>query len=342
MAEPIIRVNNLKKHFAMKKKFLAADRGVVRAVDDVSFAIYQGETFGLVGESGCGKTTVGRTIVRALEPTSGEILLKLGDSRQVDLARLTRAELRPLRRHIQMIYQDPYSSLSPRMTVKEIVAEPARISGTMKGEELDDRVATLLEEVGLKPQHMTRYPHAFSGGQRQRIGIARSLILGPKFIVADEPVSALDVSVQAQILELLIKLRNEFNLSFLFISHDLSVVKYICDRVGVMYVGKLFELADKNELFARPRHPYTAALLGAIPDLDPEKRTGMDVLPGEVADASAPPSGCYFHPRCEHARERCKTDTPAFRDIQDNVTDGERPHYVACHFAEELDLGVSY
>lgn len=319
----------------MTSGFFGKNRGVVRAVEDVSFDIAKGETFGLVGESGCGKTTIGRTILRALEPTGGQIILNL-DDKEVDLSTMKRRELRPFRSEIQMIFQDPYSSLSPRMTVKEIISEPAKINGLYEQAELDELVAQLLLEVGLRPQHLTRYPHAFSGGQRQRIGIARSLIVRPRFIVADEPVSALDVSVQAQILELMIKLREEFNLSYLFISHDLSVVRYICDRVGVMYVGRLMELADTETLFEAPKHPYTAALLSAIPNLDPTKRDATEILPGEVADPSAPPSGCYFHPRCKYAQDICKTQRP---ELKDTTQKGQPEHKAACHFAGELGLG---
>jgi peptide/nickel transport system ATP-binding protein len=334
MSDTLLRVQNLTKHFTMTSGFFGKNRGVVRAVEDVSFDIAKGETFGLVGESGCGKTTIGRTILRALEPTGGQIFLNL-DEKEVDLSTMKRRELRPFRNEIQMIFQDPYSSLSPRMTVKDIISEPAKINGLYEQAELDDLVGQLLLEVGLKPQHLTRYPHAFSGGQRQRIGIARSLIVRPRFIVADEPVSALDVSVQAQILELMIKLRKEFNLSYLFISHDLSVVRYICDRVGVMYVGRLMELADTETLFKTPKHPYTAALLSAIPSLDPTKRDATEILPGEVADPSAPPPGCYFHPRCKYARDICKTQRPELKDTTQN---GQPEHKAACHFAGELGL----
>lgn len=335
MTQPLLEVEGLKTYFDMKKGFLGRAEGVVRAVDDVSFTIDAGETFGLVGESGCGKTTIGRTLLRAIDPTEGTVMFRPDDRREYDLATLSRKGLREVRREMQIIYQDPYSSLSPRMTVKEIVAEPARIAGTIPADEIDDRVASLLREVGLGPQHMTRYPHAFSGGQRQRIGIARSLILGPRFIVADEPVSALDVSVQAQILELLISLRAQYDLAYLFISHDLSVVRYLSDRVGVMYVGKLIEVADKDRLFESPKHPYTEALLGAIPSLDPAQRDMGSILGGEVADASNPPTGCYFHPRCPYAREECARVRPELRNV---ARAGEQEHLVACHFSEELEL----
>jgi peptide/nickel transport system ATP-binding protein len=335
MTKPLMEVRGLKTYFDIKKGFLGRATGVVRAVDDVSFDINAGETFGLVGESGCGKTTIGRTLLRAVDPTAGTVMFRPGENREYDLASLSRHGLREVRTEMQIIYQDPYSSLSPRMTVKEIVAEPARIARTVPADEIDDRVASLLREVGLGPQHMTRYPHAFSGGQRQRIGIARSLILGPKFIVADEPVSALDVSVQAQILELLISLRKQYNLAYLFISHDLSVVRYLSDRVGVMYVGKLIEVGEKDRLFESPQHPYTEALLTAIPSLDPAQRDKGAILGGEVADASNPPSGCYFHPRCPYARDVCSVERPRLRNV---AGEGEQEHLVACHFSEELDL----
>jgi peptide/nickel transport system ATP-binding protein len=335
MSNALLRVRNLKKHFDMTQGFFSRSRGVVRAVEDVSFDIMRGETFGLVGESGCGKTTIGRTILRALEPTDGQILLTLGEGQEMDLATMNRRDLRTVRKEVQMIFQDPYSSLSPRMTVKEIISEPAKISGLYNAAELDELVEQLLVDVGLKPQHLTRYPHAFSGGQRQRIGIARALTVRPSFIVADEPVSSLDVSVQAQILELMIGLKEEFNLSYLFISHDLSVVRYICDRVGVMYVGRLMELTDTETLFEEPKHPYTAALLSAIPSLDPTKRDATEILPGEVADPASPPSGCYFHPRCKHARDICGSQRP---ELKNTSRSDEPEHLVACHFAGELSL----
>jgi peptide/nickel transport system ATP-binding protein len=335
MSNALLRVRNLKKHFDMTQGFFSRSRGVVRAVEDVSFDIMRGETFGLVGESGCGKTTIGRTILRALEPTDGQILLTLGEGQEMDLATMNRRDLRTVRNEVQMIFQDPYSSLSPRMTVKEIISEPAKIGGLYNAAELDELVEQLLVDVGLKPQHLTRYPHAFSGGQRQRIGIARALTVRPSFIVADEPVSALDVSVQAQILELMIGLKEEFNLSYLFISHDLSVVRYICDRVGVMYVGRLMELTDTETLFEEPKHPYTAALLSAIPSLDPTKRDATEILPGEVADPASPPSGCYFHPRCKHARDICGSQRP---ELKNTARSDEPEHLVACHFAGELSL----
>jgi peptide/nickel transport system ATP-binding protein len=281
-----------------------------------------------VGESGCGKSTLGLTVLRAYDPTTGEVLLDLGGGRRYDLAQLSNKELKPLRKEIQMIFQDPYSSLSPRMTVREIVSEPLVLNGMKNGPELD-------EEVGLNAFHMRRYPHAFSGGQRQRIGIARALVLNPRFVVADEAVSALDVSVQAQIIELLLKLKNEFDLTYLFISHNLSVVRYFCTTVGVMYVGKLVELAPAEELFENPLHPYSEALMSAIPIPNPYRRNEMRLLPGEVPDPANPPSGCYFHTRCPFAKPICAAEEPPFRPI---TGEGRGTHFSACHFAGELPL----
>lgn len=326
----LLQIKNLKKYFPIKQGFFQKTVGHVKAVDNVSFEIRRGETLGLVGESGCGKTTIGRCIVRAYTPTDGEILY--GDSDNVvDLAHKTEAELKDYRRIVRMIFQDPYASLNPRMTVFNIVADPLRIHNVASGKELEDRVAELLERVGLHGEHMRRYPHAFSGGQRQRVGIARALALEPELVVADEAVSALDVSVRAQILNLMIELQKEFNLTYLFISHDLSVVEYIADRVAVMYVGQLVELAPTSELYQRPLHPYTAALLSAIPIADPRRRSERVILEGDVADPANPPSGCYFHPRCRFAKDICKTEKPELREVYDG-------HTVACHFAEELDL----
>jgi peptide/nickel transport system ATP-binding protein len=297
----------------------------------VSLSVCCGETLGLVGESGCGKTTVGRCIVRAYEPTGGEILYQNERGENVDLAALPKGELKTYRRQLRMIFQDPYASLNPRMNVLNIVGQPLRIHGLARGKELEERVAALLKRVGLQPEYMRRYPHAFSGGQRQRIGIARALALEPRLVVCDEPVSALDVSVQAQILNLMQDLQAEFNLTYIFISHDLSVVEYIANRVAVMYVGKLVEVAPTGDLFEMPRHPYTEALLSAVPKPDPRLRSKRIVLEGDVADPANPPSGCYFHPRCRYVQDRCKQETPALREIAP-------AHAVACHFAEELSL----
>jgi len=330
-SEVLLEVRNLRKFFPIEKGMLRREVGQVRAVDDVSFHIREGETFGLVGESGCGKTTLGRCIVRGIDPDSGAILLRLPDGTVQDLAALDRRALRQLRRHFHMIFQDPYSSLDPRMTVLDIIAEPLRENRLARAEELQERVKELMRVVGLEVQHLKRYPHAFSGGQRQRIGIARSLAPQPRLIVCDEAVSALDVSIQAQILNLLQDLQQEFNLTYLFIAHDLSVVEHISDRVGVMYVGKLVELADTAGLFHSPQHPYTEALLSAVPTADPEVKMERIILPGEVANPANPPSGCYFHPRCRHAQDVCRREAPAWQE----VTPG---HFAACHFAGELEL----
>ncbi|MBL8153105.1 MAG: ATP-binding cassette domain-containing protein [Anaerolineae bacterium] len=327
----LLEVKGLKKHFPIEKGFLRRVTGHVKAVDDVSFYIQEGETLGLVGESGCGKTTLGRCVVRAIQPDVGEILLRLPDDTIVDLATLGRSELRAVRRHMHMIFQDPYASLDPRMTILDIIAEPIINNGIAKGEELVEKVKELMRVVGLDVQYLKRYPHAFSGGQRQRIGIARSLAPNPRLIVCDEAVSALDVSIQAQILNLLQDLQEQFHLTYLFIAHDLSVVEHISDRVGVMYVGKLVEMAETEELFVSPRHPYTEALLSAAPKTDPEKKSGRIILSGEIANPANPPSGCYFHPRCNYAQDICRQQTPAW----DEVTPG---HFAACHFARELSL----
>ena len=328
----LLEVRNLKKYFPIEKGFFRSVHGYVKAVDDVSFTIREGETFGLVGESGSGKTTLGRCIVRAIESSDGQILFRLPDGDSVDLASLEKGELRNVRKHFHMIFQDPYSSLDPRMSVLEIIAEPIRNNKLLtESRQIQDRVRELMDKVGLDIQHLNRYPHAFSGGQRQRIGIARSLAPSPLLIVCDEAVSALDVSIQAQILNLLEDLQEEFNLTFLFIAHDLSVVEHISDRVGVMYVGKLVELADTESLFSNPRHPYTEALLSAVPTTDPEVKMDRIILSGEVANPADPPSGCYFHPRCRYAQDICAEETPAWKEVSAR-------HFAACHFAEELEL----
>jgi peptide/nickel transport system ATP-binding protein len=333
-SDALLQVNDLKMHFPVRHGFFQQVVGHVKAVDGVNFFIRPGETLGLVGESGCGKTTSGRCIIRAYDPTSGQILYRTGDGRTVDLAKLSHKELKLYHRQIRMIFQDPFSSLNPRMPVLEIVGEPIKINGIAKGKEVEDRVADLLRRVGLRPEYMRRYPHAFSGGERQRIGIARALALDPRLVICDEAVSALDVSVRAQILNLLEDLQDEFDLTYLFIAHDLSVVEYICERVAVMYVGRMVELASTEKLFANPQHPYTEALLSAVPQPDPRLRTSKQriVLEGDVPDPANPPSGCYFHPRCRYSDgDRCVHETPALREIHPD-------HYAACHYSEKLSL----
>ncbi|MGQ9629323.1 MAG: ABC transporter ATP-binding protein [bacterium] len=330
----LLEVKNLKKYFPITKGFWGRRAGNVKAVDDVSFYIKEGETLGLVGESGCGKTTTGRTIVRAIDPDGGEVLFKDAGG-FVDIAKLNENELKRMRKYIQMIFQDPYSSLNPRMTVKNIIGEPLLVNGVARGKELESRVREVMMVVGLRPEYMRRYPHAFSGGQRQRIGIARALILNPKLIVCDEPVSALDVSIQAQTLNLLQDLQEQFHLTYLFIAHDLGVIEHISDRVAVMYAGKLVEIAETEELFENPKHPYTEVLISAVPKPDPKYRDEVPkLLYGEVPDLSNLPSGCYFHTRCSYARGICEHEYPPLI----NLNKGSREHYVACHFAEKLAL----
>ena len=329
--QPLLRVSGLQKLFPIRKGFLKRTVGHVRAVDGVNFHIDEGETLGLVGESGCGKTTTARCILRAIEPTAGEVFMRVADGSVVEVGKLRRAELRALRREMQMIFQDPFTSLNPRMTLLDLVGEPLLVHGLRSRREREERVADLLRRVGLRPEYMRRFPHAFSGGERQRIGIAQALALHPRLVVADEPVSALDVSVQAQILNLLLDLQSELRLTYLFVAHDLSVVRHISNRVAVMYVGRMVELAETEELFSRPRRPYTAALLSAVPEPDPRMRSQRIVLQGEVANPAAPPGGCYFHPRCPHAIEVCRTQAPAWQELSPG-------HFVGCHRAEELQL----
>ena len=326
----VLEVKNLKKYFPIHKGLLRKLVGHVKAVDDVSFTVERGETLALVGESGCGKTTASRCIMRALQPSSGEINITI-DGETTDLAPLQKAELKPFRRHMQMVFQDPFSSLNPRMMVGDLIAEPLLINGMDSESERRARVRELLDLVSLPTAYMNRFPHAFSGGQRQRIGIARALALNPSLIVADEPVSALDVSVQAQIINLLLDLQDRLGLSYLFVAHDLSVVKHVSDRVAVMYLGQLVEIAPTEALFETPRHPYTEALLSAVPKPDPRARQERIILSREVADAANPPSGCAFHPRCAFATDQCKHERPQLQNLGPG-------HQVRCHHARSLNL----
>jgi len=329
-APTLLEVKDLKKWFPIQKGLLRRVTGHVRAVDGVDLFIREGESLGLVGESGCGKTTLGRLILRQFPPTAGSVFYRR-NGKMVDISRLSKAQMKPLRREMQIIFQDPYSSLDPRMTVMEIISEPLVIHGVASGDELRARVRELLELVGLRVQHMNRYPYAFSGGQRQRIGIARALALRPKLIVCDEPVSALDVSIQAQVLNLLNDLQTSFGLTYLFIAHDLSVVENVSDRVAVMYLGNLVELSRTREVYDHPKHPYTEALLSAVPRADPDATKKRIILPGDVPSPANPPSGCKFHPRCLYAQPICAEEIPVWRDVGDE-------HYVACHRADELRL----
>ncbi|MCZ6634611.1 MAG: dipeptide ABC transporter ATP-binding protein [bacterium] len=330
VSKPLLRVQNLKKYFPITRGFFNQVVGHVKAVDGVSFELFEGECLGLVGESGSGKTTVGRTILRALAPTDGDVWFRVNGN-EVDVSGASAKTLKGLRKHMQMIFQDPYASLNPRMTLLDIVGEPLLVNGMTDRKEREERVQALLTQVGLKPHMLRRYPHAFSGGQRQRIGIARALALYPKMIVADEPVSALDVSVQAQVLNLLQELQEQLGLTYLFVAHDLSVVRHISDRVAVMYVGKIVELAGVDQLFETPRHPYTEALLSAVPVPDPKRKKKRVALSGEVADPARPPSGCAFHPRCPYVEDRCKEEVPELREVAPG-------QFVRCHLAEDLDL----
>ena len=327
----LLEVKNLKKYFPLRHGFLSRNAGMVKAVDGVNLHILQGETLGLVGESGSGKTTAGRTILRAFNPTDGEIIFHLLEGPATDIAKLDARELRAFRRHAQMIFQDPYSSLNPRMTVRDIIAEPLVAGGIAKGDEVDDRVREIARRCQLSLEHLRRYPHAFSGGQRQRIGIARALVVQPQFVVCDEPVSALDVSIQAQILNLLMDMQKEFGLTYLFVAHDLSVVEHVSDRVAVMYLGRLVEVAPTGDLFYQPLHPYTEALMSAIPALDPDEVMKPVILEGEIPSPANPPSGCPFHPRCPYAQAVCKQDMPALKEYRPG-------QFAACHFADQLSL----
>lgn len=327
----ILEVNGLKVHFPITSGLWRKTVGYVRAVDDISFALVPGETLGLVGESGCGKTTTGRAIMRAVRATGGDITFEMEDGTKVSAIDSDRDTQRLLRQQMQIIFQDPFASLNPRMTLYDIVADPLRVNGIASGSELEDRVSEMISLVGLSTDFMRRYPHAFSGGQRQRVGIARSLVMNPRLVIADEPVSALDVSVQAQILNLMQDLQADLGLTYLFISHDLSVVQYISHRVAVMYVGKIVEMATTEELFAEPKHPYTQALLSSVPLPDPGISSRGQTLQGEVADPANPPTGCYFHPRCAFAKDVCRTEEPP-------LVESSPGHFARCHFANELDL----
>lgn len=329
----VVEIVDLEKHFPITAGLLRRTVGHVRAVDKVSFTVFKGETLGLVGESGCGKSTTGRLLLRLLEPTGGQVLF---DGR--DLTQMSKRDLRRVRRDMQVVFQDPNSSLHPRMTVGQLIAEPIKFHGMYdSSDRVQARVKELMEIVGLSPDHTDRYPHEFSGGQRQRIGIARGLSVSPRLLVCDEPVSALDVSIQAQVLNLLKDLQVEFGLSYLIISHDLSVVRYVSDRVAVMYLGRIVEIGQTDDLFNSPYHPYTEALLSAVPSAHPSLRETREriILTGDVANPSNPPSGCHFHPRCPYVVERCRTEDPQLRMVVAN--DGE-PRPVACHRAEELVL----
>jgi oligopeptide/dipeptide ABC transporter ATP-binding protein len=316
---PLLQVDALKKHFPVRKGLLRRTVGQVYAVDDVSFTIASGETLGLVGESGCGKTTVGRTILRLIEPTAGAIRIE-----GHDITHLGKSDLRPYRQQMQIIFQDPFSSLNPRMRAGDIVGEPLKIHGTLSKKVRRERVAQLFDRVGLRRAQMDNYPHQFSGGQRQRIGVARALALNPKLIICDEPVSALDVSIQAQVINLLMDLQRDMQLSYLFISHNLAVVEHISHRIAVMYLGRIVEYTDKTTLFTKPLHPYTEALLAAVPVPDPAIKRVKRVVQGDVPSPLKPPSGCHFHTRCPYVAARCKTESPVLREV-------EPGHQVACH-----------
>lgn len=327
----ILEVKNLKQHFPIHRGLLQRVVGYIKAVDGVNFFIRENEVLGLVGESGCGKTTVGRTILRLYDPTAGEIWYRQMNGERINIAGISQKEMKPLRREMRMIFQDPFSSLNPRLTVKDLIGEPLIIHKVASGKALEERVSDLMKAVGLNPAYMRRYPHEFSGGQRQRIGLARTLALSPRLIVADEPVSALDVSIQAQVLNLLQGLKDDLGLTLLFIAHDLSVVEHICDRIAVMYVGKIVELAPSEEVLAHPLHPYTEALVSAVPPADPAIKLNRIILEGDVPSPANPPSGCVFHTRCRYAQDICRREEPPLLEY-------EPGHYASCHFAKELDL----
>lgn len=324
MTEPIVKLENVKKYFPIRGGVFSRVVGNIKAVDDISFSIQKGETLGLVGESGCGKSTLGRTILKLLDPTAGKVFYK-----DFDIFATQKEELRNLRREMQIIFQDPYSSLNPRLNVGEIIGECLEIHGIAYGREKQEKVESMLEVCGLAPHHRRRYPHEFSGGQRQRIGIARALTLNPDFIVADEPISSLDVSIQAQIVNLMEELQEKFGLTYLFISHDLSMVRHISDHVAVMYLGKIVEISGKKELYQNPLHPYTQALLSAVPVLDPDHKSKRIILRGDVPSPANPPQGCNFNPRCIYAEERCRNEEPELRDVGSE-------HQVSCHLVEKM------
>lgn len=331
----LIEIKHLEKRFSVNKALTSKVVGYVKAINDVSFDIYENETLGLVGESGCGKSTTGNCIVRLLTPDAGNVIYHTKDGNEVDLAKISLKEMNNYRSEIQMIFQDPYSSLDPHMTTRDIISEPLRINTHMNNKEINDTVKNLMNKVGLSPEYMSRYPHAFSGGQRQRIGIARALSLNPRFVICDESLSSLDVSIQAQMLDLLQKLREEYNMTYLFIAHDLSVIKHICQRVVVMYVGKIVEIAETNELFEHPLHPYTEALLNAIPKMTEGKLVKKKVPEGEVPDPSNPPEGCFFHPRCPYMTEECKQSDQALLVAHNS---GQVDHLTTCIYYEKLKL----
>jgi oligopeptide/dipeptide ABC transporter ATP-binding protein len=327
----ILEIKDLKMHFPIYRGLFQKVVGYVKAVDGVSFSLREREVLGLVGESGCGKTTVGRSILRLYDPTSGEMAFHRKSGEWVDICAISQKDMKPLRREMRMIFQDPFSSLNPRLTVKDLISEPLEIHNIAHGKQAEERVAELMRSVGLDPAYMRRYPHEFSGGQRQRIGLARTLSLNPRMIIADEPVSALDVSVQAQVLNLLQQLQADLGLTLVFVAHDLSVVEHISDRIAVMYVGKIVEMAETNELLHTPLHPYTEALLSSIPPADPDIRPNRIMLQGDVPSPANPPAGCIFHPRCSYAKPVCSEKEPMLEEIYPG-------HSVSCHFARELHL----
>jgi peptide/nickel transport system ATP-binding protein len=328
---PLLEIIHLKKHYPITSGFLKRTVGYVKAVDDVSLTIYEGQTLGLVGESGSGKTTLAHSVMRGIPPTAGAVIFHDEQRGPVDVVSADLDTLRHIRRNMQMVFQDPFSSLNPRMTVLDIIAEPLEVNNIAKGKAVQDRVAELLQLVGLRPEYMRRFPHAFSGGQRQRIVIARALALNPRLVVADEPTSALDVSIQAQTLNLLKELQARLDLSYLFISHNLGVVEHVSDVVAVMYVGRVVEVGPTQKLYQKPQHPYTEALLSSIPKPDPTRKKQRIAIAGEIPNPANPPSGCHFHPRCPYAQAICAHDTPPLREVKPG-------QFAACHFSEELDL----